>query len=50
MEQGTGKEVKRLTASSNVINVPTINWAAGVYVVTAISGANHLTKSVVVSH
>jgi hypothetical protein len=50
IEQATGKEVKRFTASSNVINVATATWAAGVYVVTATSGANRLVKSVVVSH
>lgn len=50
IEQATGKEVKRFTASSNIINVPTATWAAGVYVVTATSGANRLVKSVVVSH
>lgn len=50
IEQATGKEVKRFTASSNVINVPTATWAAGVYVVTATSGTNRLVKSVVISH
>ena len=50
IEQATGKEVKRFTASSNVINVPTASWASGVYVVTATSGTNRLVKSVVISH